>query len=109
MDGLNRAQSMIEYCILIAAVCAALIGMQIYTKRAVQGRLKVSSDSIGGQFSAAWSNRHYTKTVKSRREETVTNQGEIKSELLTPEIVYNSPYVDDFSDRRLAGVELFEE
>lgn len=50
----KRAQSTLEYAILIAVVVGALIGMQTYVKRGLQNRLKLAADDIGqGQFEPA--------------------------------------------------------
>jgi hypothetical protein len=47
-----KAQSTLEYAIVIAVVVAALLAMQIYMKRGVQGKLHESADQIGEQFDA---------------------------------------------------------
>ena len=47
-----------EYAVLVAAVCAAVLSMQLYMKRGVSGRLKQGSDEIGQSFD-------YNKTVSS--------------------------------------------
>ena len=49
----KRAQSTLEYAILIAVVVGALIGMQTYVKRGLQGRLRVATDDVGSQFEPA--------------------------------------------------------
>jgi Flp pilus assembly pilin Flp len=36
----NKAQSMIEYSVLIALVSAAIVSMTIYVNRAVKGKMK---------------------------------------------------------------------
>ena len=108
MNGFKRASSMLEYCILIAVFCTAIAGMKIYLRRAVQGELKVYTDSIGGQFSSAWSDYTYTTKITSKRQETVTPQGETESKLLEPEKVIRSAYVDDFSNKKLTEEGLFE-
>lgn len=46
------AQSTIEYAVLIACIVVAAIGMQIYLKRGIQGRLRQGGDEIGQQYSA---------------------------------------------------------
>ena len=46
----NKGQSTIEYAMLIACLVAALLAMQIYIKRAIQGRMREASDSIGEQY-----------------------------------------------------------
>lgn len=49
---LNRkAQSTLEYAVIIAVVVAALIAMQAYFKRGLQGKIRTASDDIGEQYS----------------------------------------------------------
>jgi len=40
---------MIDYVLLIGVVSAALIAMQVYMKRGIQGMVKVSADQLGPQ------------------------------------------------------------
>jgi uncharacterized protein (UPF0333 family) len=47
----KRGQSTLEYAVLIIVIIAALIAIQIYIRRGVQGKLKSSADDIGDQFS----------------------------------------------------------
>lgn len=108
MIGSKRGNSIIEYSMLIAIICAAILSLQIYVKRAVQGRAKASTDVIGEQFSAGNSSYTNSLLVKSERKETTTPQGETKSIFLEPEIVRRSPYVDTFSDKKLTEEKLFE-
>ena len=46
----KRAQTTIEYAVLIGVIVAGLIAMQVYLKRGMQGRLKASADDISGGF-----------------------------------------------------------
>lgn len=46
----RRAQTTLEYALLIAVVIAALIAMQQYMRKGMMGKLKESSDDIGKQF-----------------------------------------------------------
>ena len=63
MFGLSKkAQSTLEYAILILVVVAALIVMQIYVKRGIQGRMRESSDQIGEQYSPGYTTSNYTTT-----------------------------------------------
>lgn len=56
----NKAQSTLEYALVIAAVIGALLAINLYMKKGVQGKLKESTDQIGKQFdgsgnySSAW-------------------------------------------------------
>jgi len=58
----NKAQSTLEYALIIAVVIAALLAINTYMKRGVQGRLKESTDEIGKQFDAS---QGYTSAWKA--------------------------------------------
>ena len=45
-----KAQSILEYTVLIMCVVAGLIAMQIYVKRSIEGRLRQASDEIGEHY-----------------------------------------------------------
>ncbi len=60
----KRGQSTLEYAIIIAVVVGALLAIQVYVKRGVQGRFKQASDDIGDQFSAK-SGTYITNTISS--------------------------------------------
>jgi uncharacterized protein (UPF0333 family) len=47
----RKGQSTLEYAIIIGVVVGALIMMQVYVKRGLQGRVKQATDEIGDQFS----------------------------------------------------------
>lgn len=47
----SKGQSIFEYAMIIAIVVAALMSMQIYMKRAVEGRLRASMDEVGELYS----------------------------------------------------------
>lgn len=49
----KKAQSVLEYSLVITAVIAALVVMNFYLKESVQGKMKESSDQIGRQFDPA--------------------------------------------------------
>jgi len=42
-----KAMSVVEYSLLVAIIVAALLGMQIYLKRAVCARLGQAADTFG--------------------------------------------------------------
>ena len=46
----NRGQSTLEFTLLITLVIGALLAMQLYMKRGVEGKLRSNTDSIGEQF-----------------------------------------------------------
>lgn len=50
MLGQRKGQSTLEYAIVIGVVVAALIALNLYMQRGVQGKLKESTDQVGRQF-----------------------------------------------------------
>lgn len=68
-------QSTLEYVILTGFVVAALIAMGIYMKRGFSGRLRESTDQIGGQYSAQHTTSHYDTTTTVNQRETVVAGG----------------------------------
>ncbi len=45
-----RAQSTLEYAVVIACIVGALLSMQVYIKRAISGKLRLAADDIGQQY-----------------------------------------------------------
>lgn len=48
----RRGQSTLEYGVLIAIVAGALIAIQLYLKRSMEGKSKKAADEIGDQYDA---------------------------------------------------------
>lgn len=80
----KRGQSTLEYAVLIIIIIGALLSIQVYIKRGVQGRLKQASDDIGDQFSVGNTNVVKFMTTSSVSNETFLS-GVTRSELLGPE------------------------
>ena len=59
----HNAQSTLEYAMVIACVVGAIIAMQIYVKRSVQGRLRDAADEVGEQYSAANTTSTFTQNI----------------------------------------------
>jgi hypothetical protein len=81
----QKGQSTLEYAILIIIIIGALLSIQIYIKRGVQGRLKSATDDIGTQFSPGNTNVVKKMTVSSRSSETFFS-GASRSQLLGDEV-----------------------
>ena len=70
----RNGQSTLEYAILIAVVVAAAIGMQIYVKRGLQGRLRQSAEQVGDQFTligdggTTYASKFQTTALSTRRD-----------------------------------------
>ena len=78
---LKRGQSVMETDVLILVIVGALIAMQVYLKRGIQGRLRSGVDSIGEQYdpqatSSSFTINHIsnatTTTNTSTQEKTVS-------------------------------------
>jgi Flp pilus assembly pilin Flp len=65
----KRGQSTLEYAVLIVVIIGALISIQVYLKRGIQGRFKSSADDIGDQYSDG-----NTNVIKT----TVTNSSSLQ-------------------------------
>jgi hypothetical protein len=65
----KRGQSTVEYAVLIIIIICALISIQAYIKRGVQGRLKSATDDIGDQFSPG-----NTNAIVSEKSHSQTRQ-----------------------------------
>jgi len=66
----RKAQSTVEYAILIIIVIGALLSMQAYIKRGVHGRLRSATDDIGEQFEPGATNYIQTVTSSSTTQDT---------------------------------------
>lgn len=68
-----RAQSLLEYCILAVVVMVALMSMQAYMKRGLQGRWKDSVDQVGEQYDTSMQGT-VTHTIKTKSSTAVVTQ-----------------------------------
>ena len=77
----KKAQSTLEYAVLIIIVIGALLTIQIYIKRGIQGRLKQATDDIGSQFSPGNTNYFKKMTTNAHTQESFVG-GVTKSSML---------------------------
>jgi len=83
----KRGQSTLEYAVLIVVIIGALLTIQVYIKRGVQGRLKSAADDIGDQYSDGNTNVIKTTNRISNVEDTfgLNGRGVALTNLLAPE------------------------
>ncbi len=62
---------MLEYVVLIACLAAALLAMQVYIKRGMQGRLRQAVDELGQQYAPKNTESDTTLKYESSVETTV--------------------------------------
>lgn len=61
----RKAQSTLEYAILVVIIIGVLLTIQVYVKRGLQGRLKSATDDIGDQYSLG-DGGNYEKVVSTK-------------------------------------------
>ena len=79
-----KGQSTLEYAVLIIIVIGALLSIQVYIKRGIQGRLKSAADDIGDQYSVGNTNVSISTSTTSNTHDTFVF-GVTNSTLLAPE------------------------
>lgn len=62
LAGNKRAQSVMEMGVLLLVIAAAMIAMQTYLKRGIQGRLREGVDNIGDQYDPGATTSDFTLT-----------------------------------------------
>ena len=65
-----KGQSTLEYAVLMIIIIGALLSIQTYVKRGVQGRIKSATDDIGDQFSPGNTNYTTTTTVNGTTQQS---------------------------------------
>ena len=92
-----KAQSTLEYAVLIMVIIGALLAIQTYIKRGVQGRLKSATDDIGDQYSPDNTNAIKTVVSQTKTQEVfgvdttgVADQGHSETKLLQDETTNTS-------------------
>ena len=85
----KKAQSTLEYAVLVIIVIGALLSIQVYIKRGVQGRLRSATDDIGDQFEPYSGNLRVETYLASNTQDTFVN-GTTRSELTSKETSYTN-------------------
>jgi len=63
-DFYRRGQGILEYSMVVICIVAGLLAMQYYIKRAIQGRVRQSADTIGEQYAPGHMDSQITITQK---------------------------------------------
>ena len=82
----KKGQSTIEYVVLIMIVIGVLISIQVYIKRAVQGRMKSSSDDVGDQYSPGNTNVFRQTHTTGKTRETASGLAGSRTTFVDPEV-----------------------
>jgi len=72
---IKKAQSTLEYALLVGLVVGALLSMQNYMKRGLQGKFQAIGDQFGDQYSPGETERVDEMTVRNATITEVTTSG----------------------------------
>lgn len=73
--AVRKAQSTLEYALLIGVVVGALLSMQNYLKRSFQGKLQAVGDQVGDPYSPGDTKRVETMNMTIQNIQENTTQG----------------------------------
>ena len=73
----HTGQTTLEYAVVIVVIVAALLAMALYMKRGTMGKLRDSTDSLGGQFSPLNFKSSITVSSSGATSETSKADGEM--------------------------------
>ncbi len=70
----NRAQSLLEFTVLIIIIMAVFLSMSSYVKRGIQGRWKSAVDDFSDQYDPQQTNSTTTYTADTESNTAITTQ-----------------------------------
>lgn len=68
----RKAQSAVEFSILIIVIFGALLAIGTYVKRGIQGRWKAAVDDVGEQYDPAYMNTRVMHVMTSSTQTSIT-------------------------------------
>ena len=77
--GSRRGQSVFEISLLLVLIVAALIAVQVYLKRGIQGRLRSNADAIGEQYDPVRTTSDFVMNHVSNTTTTSTSEVEFSA------------------------------
>jgi len=90
----KRAQTTLEYALLITVVVAALLAMKTFMQKSVMGKLKESSNQIAKQFDpstdSATGTGGFNKSWKTESDGVVTKSRETRAAASDPALTMNN-------------------
>jgi len=87
---MRRAQSILEYSVVITCVVLSLIAMQSYMRRGIQGRLRNDADSLGQPYEPGSTTSD--TTLQSSSSTTTTTTMTKTGNVTQTTVVTNTPY-----------------
>lgn len=104
----TKAQSTLEYALIISVCVAALLTMQVYIGRSMQGKLKDVADELSQEHYAAGKTTG-TVTERALSDVMIETNSTLNEEGDVPKIVTTSRTTIKQEDQTRTGNETFEE
>ena len=98
----KKAQTLIEYTILVIIVMAALLAIGSYIKRGLQGRWKVVTDELGDQYDPRYANSLIIRTISLNSQTEITTVDSVNG-FWTLRKDYTNSYEDNVGDVRIGS------
>ena len=73
----KRAQTTAEYAVLLGLVIAAVLAMQVYVKRSLQGKIKEQADEVGNQYEPYYLSSDFTSNRDGSQSSTLQTGGSV--------------------------------
>ena len=89
---LKKGQSVFEMSLLLVLIAVALIAMQAYLKRGIQGRLRGNADNIGEQYDPARTTSDFLINHVSNTTTTTMSADEQDTQRLLTNVVSQTHY-----------------
>ncbi len=70
----RKAQTLLEYTVLIVIIIGVFIAMQNYIKRGIQGRWKSATDDLGDQYDPRLANSYINHVIISNSDTHIVTQ-----------------------------------
>ncbi len=85
MSRYRIGQSTLEYAVLIVIIIAALLGVNIYMKRGLQGKMRATTDEIGSQYAPGNVKAEWHLQTDGAHKETSKTDGSSKTDWTSDE------------------------
>ena len=95
----NKAQTTLEYVVLFGVIVAALVAMQVYLKRGMQGRIRGYAEQLtqGSAYSPG-ATTSFIKVTTNTSENSASHDKESNSEVTINQLTNREENLSSFAD-----------
>ena len=103
----GKAQTVLEYAAVIMCLVAALLAMQVYLKRSMQGRLRQLGDELGQQYAPRNTTGNQTLVYNSATTTVARTLSEKEINVMYPDAKIDLNGDGDYTDENIFATETF--